>query len=58
MDRMTQKEASAKWGVSTHQINYYYASGRISGVVKIATPWLITKGAKNDGWQKQGRAQG
>ena len=46
MDYMSLKEASEKWGVSARQINYYYAAGRIPGAVKMATLWLIPKGAK------------
>ena len=36
MDYMTLKEASEKWGVTTRQINYLCASGRIPGAVKMA----------------------
>ena len=37
MEYMTLKEASEKWGVSAHQINYYCVDGRIPGAVKMAT---------------------
>lgn len=46
MDYMTLKETSEKWGVSVRQINYYCAAGRIPGAVKMATIWLIPKGAE------------
>lgn len=46
MDYMTLKEASIKWGVSSRQINYYCAEGRISGAEKIGSLWLIPKDAK------------
>lgn len=45
MDYMTLKEVSEKWGVTPRRINYYCADGRIPGVVKVATVWLIPKGA-------------
>lgn len=59
MDYMTLKEASEKWGVSARQINYYCSAGRISGAVKMATIWLIPKGAEKpvDMRRKQGRQQ-
>ena len=46
MDYMTLKEASGKWGVTPRRINYYCASGRIPGAVKMATIWLIPKDAE------------
>ena len=46
MEYMTLKEASEKWGVSAHQINYYSVDGRIPGAVKMATIWLIPKDAE------------
>ena len=46
MEYMTLKEASEKWGVSAHQINYYCVDGRIPGAVKMATIWLIPKDAE------------
>ena len=42
-DYMTLKEASEKRGVSARQINYYCATNRIPGAVKMATLWLIPK---------------
>ena len=50
MDYMTLKEASEQWGVSARQINYYCAEGRIPGVMKMGTVWLIPKTAKKTGW--------
>lgn len=57
MDYMTLKEASEKWGVSSRWINYYCATGRIPGAVKMATIWLIPKTAEKpvDGRTKQGK---
>lgn len=46
MDYMTLKEASEKWGTSARMINYYCTEGRIPGAVKMATVWLIPKGAE------------
>ena len=59
MDYMTLKEAAEKWGVTPRRVNYYYAAGRISGVVKMATIWLIPKDAEKpiDGRTKQGKAE-
>lgn len=45
MDYMTLKEASKKWGVIPRWINYYCATGRIPGAVKMATIWLVPKDA-------------
>ena len=45
MDYMTLKKASEKWGVSSRQVNYYCAEGRIPGAVKMAGVWLIPKEA-------------
>ena len=57
MEYMTLKEASEKWGVSAHQINYYCVDGRIPGAVKMATIWLIPKDAEKpmDMRTKQGK---
>lgn len=46
MDYMTLKEASEKWGVSSRQVNYYCADGRIPGAVKFSRVWLIPKDAE------------
>ena len=57
MDYMTLKEAAEKWGVTPRRINYYSASGRIPGAVKMATIWLIPKDAEKpvDMRTKQGK---
>ena len=57
MDYITLKEASEKWGVSSRQINYYCAEGRIPGAVKMATIWLVPKEAEKpvDGRTKRGK---
>ena len=59
MDYMTLKEAAEKWGVTPRRVNYYYAAGRISGAVKMATIWLIPKDAEKpiDGRTKQGKVK-
>ena len=59
MDYMTLKEAAEKWGVTPCRVNYYCVAGRISGVVKMATIWLIPKDAEKpiDGRTKQGKAE-
>lgn len=58
MDYITLKEASEKWGISSRQINYYCAAGRIPGAIKMATIWLIPKTAEKpiDGRTKKGKA--
>ena len=57
MDYMTLKEVAEKWGVTPRRVNYYCASGRIPGAVKMATIWLVPKDAKKpvDGRTKQGK---
>ena len=57
MDYMTLKEADQKWNVTSRQVNYYCAGGRIPGAVKMAGVWLIPKTAEKplDGRTKQGR---
>ena len=57
MDYMTLKEAAEKWGVTPRRVNYYCATGRIPGAVKMATIWLIPKDAEKpiDGRTKQGK---
>lgn len=58
MDYLTLKEVSEKWGISSRQINYYCAAGRIPGAIKMATIWLIPKTAEKpiDGRIKEGKA--
>ena len=46
MEYMTLKQASEKWGITPRMINYYCTNGRISGAVKMASVWLIPKGAQ------------
>ncbi len=45
MDYMTLREASEKWSISTHQINYYYTENRISSAVRMADVLLLPKTA-------------
>ena len=46
MDYMTVKEASEKWGVTPRRVNYYCASDRIPGTMKMAGVWLLPKTAE------------
>ena len=59
MDYMTLKEAAEKWGVTPRRVNYYCASERIHGAVKMAGVWLIPNTAEKpvDGRTKQGKVQ-
>lgn len=43
---MTLREASEKWGITVRMVNYYCASGRIKGAVKVSTLWLIPQDAE------------
>jgi len=45
--------------VTPRRVNYYCVAGRISGVVKMATIWLIPKDAEKpiDGRTKQGKVK-
>ena len=52
MDYMTLKEASEKRGVSARQINYYCATNRIPGAVKMGTVWLIPKDSQKPADQR------
>ena len=51
MDHLTLQEANEKWEVTLRRINHLCAAGRILGVVRMFTLWLIPKDAKipNDG---------
>ena len=57
IDYITLKKANERWGVSARQRNYYCATNRIPGAVKMATLWLIPRDAKYpvDGRLKQGK---
>lgn len=54
MDYMTLKEASEKWGITPHRINYLCSAGRIPGELRMATIWLIPQNAEKptDGRRK------
>ena len=41
---MTTKEASKKWNVTVRQVQIHCKNGRIDGVVKVGTNWLIPEG--------------
>lgn len=38
---MTNKEAAEKWGISIRQVQNHCKNGRISGVQKVGTNYLI-----------------
>ena len=55
IDYITLKKANERWGVSARQRNYYCATNRIPGAVKMATLWFIPRNTKYpvDGRLKQ-----
>ncbi len=38
---MTTKEAAEKWNITVRQVQNHCKNGRITGVLKIGTNWLI-----------------
>jgi predicted site-specific integrase-resolvase len=42
---MTTKEAAEKWGISIRQVQNHCKNGRINGVQRIETNYLIPAGA-------------
>lgn len=44
-DFMTTKEAAELWNISIRQIQNYCKNGRIKGVIKVGTNYLIPKDA-------------
>jgi len=40
-DIMTVKEAAAKWGITPRRVNEIIREGRIAGVYKIGTTWVM-----------------
>ena len=43
---MNTKEAAEKWGVSVRQVQYHCKNGRINGVQKVGTNYLIPNNTK------------
>lgn len=43
MDFMTTKEAAEKWGLTNRMVQYYCKEGKIRGVEKVGTMWLLPK---------------
>lgn len=41
MDYLTVKEAAEKWGISASAATYQIADGRIPGVIRKGSMWLI-----------------
>lgn len=42
---MTTKEAAEKWGISVRQVQNHCKSGRIKGVLRVGTNYLIPEDA-------------
>ena len=38
---ITTKEAAEKWNITTRQVQNHCKNGRIKGVIKVGTNWLI-----------------
>lgn len=45
MDYLTVKETAEKWGISARAVTYQIADGRIPGVVRKGSMWLIPESA-------------
>ena len=43
---MTTKEAAEKWNITVRQVHNHCKNGRITGVLKIGTNWLIPEGTQ------------
>lgn len=43
---MTTKEAAEKWNITVRQVQVHCKNGRIPGVMKVGTNWLIPEGAQ------------
>lgn len=43
---MTTKEAAEKWNITVRQVQNHRKNGRITGVLKIGTNWLIPEGTQ------------
>lgn len=43
---MTTKEAAEKWSITVRLVQNHCKNGRITGVLKIGTNWLIPEGTQ------------
>lgn len=43
---MTAKEAAEKWGISQRRVQLLCVQGRIAGVIKYASVWVIPRDAQ------------
>ena len=43
---MTTKEAAEKWNITIRQVQNHCKNGRIKGVIKAGTNWLIPEGTQ------------
>ena len=43
---MTTKEAAEKWNITIRQVQNHCKNGRIKGVIKVGTNWLIPEGTQ------------
>ena len=43
---MTTKEAAEKWNITVRQVQIHCKKGRIPGVIKVGTNWLIPEGTQ------------
>lgn len=43
---MTTKEAAERWNITVRQVQNHCKNGRIIGVMKIGTNWLIPEGTQ------------
>ena len=41
MDIMTVREAAGKWGITTRRVTEIIRAGKIKGVYKIGTAWVM-----------------
>lgn len=45
MDYLTVKEAAEKWGISARAVTYQITDGRIPGIIRKGSMWLIPESA-------------
>lgn len=43
---MTTKEAAERWNITVRQVQNHCKSGRIAGVIRVGTNWLIPEGTQ------------
>lgn len=54
MDGITVTEAAKKWNISSRQVQFLCAEGRIPGVVRFGRAWVIPSNAEKP---KDGRSE-